>query len=67
MYMNSWAGLKPIAPNWVLQLLLSVQVHTTTHCRLYIQQELGTAPPKPGPDEQYYSLNNNSIVDHRRS
>jgi hypothetical protein len=46
------AGIKPIGqitpPCWSY-LLLAVQVHTTTHCRFYKEQQMGPSPPKAGP------------------
>ena len=32
----------------VLYLLSTVQVHTTTHCRFYKEQQCGPPPPKAG-------------------
>ena len=45
------ASLKPIAPNWAPRFIYSrlFQVHTTTHCRVYREQQLSPSPPKAAP------------------
>ena len=52
---DSRAGIKPIGPitpNWAPRLLLVVQVHTSTRCRFYREQQLDSTPPKTGPDRR---------------
>jgi len=38
-------------------LLSAIQVHTTTHCRFYREQQLGHAPPKIDPGYGYLITN----------